>query len=84
MPFGRDAAGQEDIKIVWLLDEDGDAIPRPVRIGATDGKMSEIIGGWGLAEGTRVIVGFSESADGGSDAESQESGPGRPPGFRIF
>ncbi len=82
--FAESATGQSDVKMIWLLDERGGVMPRQVSIGATDGKMSEVIGGQGVAEGAKVIVGISQSEDGNSDIASQDGGSDRPPGFRIF
>jgi HlyD family secretion protein len=84
MTSGDAQAGQNDVKMIWLLDENGDAMPRPVRIGATDGKMSEVIGGRGIEEGVQIIVGVSLSEDGDNDGGTAARGPGGPPGFKIF
>jgi hypothetical protein len=82
--LGGAQAGQSDVKVIWLLDENGDAMPRSVKIGATDGKMSEVIVGRGIEEGAQVIVGFSLSEEGDDDGGTSERGPGGPPGFRMF
>jgi hypothetical protein len=41
--------------VVWV-EEDGALKPIRVRLGATEGKFTEVIGG-GLKEGTKVVVG---------------------------
>ncbi|RMF69476.1 MAG: efflux RND transporter periplasmic adaptor subunit [Calditrichaeota bacterium] len=46
---------------VWTLDEDGHLAMVPLRIGVTDGKMTEIVRSRGLEEGQRVITGLVTS-----------------------
>jgi HlyD family secretion protein len=84
MHGGGSPAGSGETKTVWLLDEHGQARPRPVRVGATDGKMTELVGASGIAEGAQVIVGMSQSQEGGAQATSAAQSQRRPPGFRIF
>ena len=72
--------GQTDRKLVWYLDGAGEIRVEPVRVGATDGKYTEIVSARSIDEGTAVIKSLTQVAE----SEGGGSSPGRPPGFRIF
>ncbi len=46
---------------LWVLDEKGRLMVIPVRTGISDGRMTEIVGGRGIKEGMKVIIGVVES-----------------------
>jgi HlyD family secretion protein len=73
-----------DHKVIWTLDEGGRVSMKPVRTGATDGKMTEITSSQGIEEGTTIIVGLNGSSTGSSGSTSQSTNRNRPPGFRMF
>ena len=82
---GSSWAGQaaSDHKVLWLLGQDGKVEMRPVKTGATDGKMTEIVSARGIDEGMNVIVGLNGQS--ASSSEGQRSGSqSRPHGFRLF
>ncbi len=53
---------------LWILGEDGDFDAVRIDVGATDGRMTEIVSGRGIEEGTQVITKVSEEAARGSTA----------------
>lgn len=55
-PGARAAAG--DRAVFWILDESGEPVPRPVRVGITDGQYTALPGGE-LEPGTPVIAGVT-------------------------
>jgi HlyD family secretion protein len=78
-PFG----GQTDRKIVWYVDDEGNMGLEPVKVGATDGKYTEIVSARSIEEGSRIIKSLTWTVQ--SDAAGGSSGTsGRPPGFRLF
>ena len=82
MPLNPSGGGT-DRKMVWYMDDAGNIGLEPVRVGATDGKYTEIVSARSIQEGSRIIKSLTPSAQ--SEASSGSSGSsGRPPGFRIF
>jgi HlyD family secretion protein len=71
-----------DRALLYCLDDAGELAAVPVRVGITDGHMTEIAGRR-VEEGLQVIAGVTET-EGASSwnpfAGSRESGPRRPPG----
>jgi HlyD family secretion protein len=65
--------GRSDRTLLWTLDPQGKVRATPVRIGITDGQMTEI-SGRDLEPGTQVIVGVTEEAPSGftNPFQSQE------------
>jgi HlyD family secretion protein len=65
--------GRSDRTLLWTLDPEGQVRATPVRIGITDGQMTEI-SGRDLEPGTQVIVGVTEEAPSGftNPFQSQE------------
>jgi HlyD family secretion protein len=61
---------------VWVLDRDGKAVPRQVRIGITDGVSTELVSG-DLHRGDRLIIADT------SEVGAQSTPAGRP-GGRMF
>jgi hypothetical protein len=56
-----------------------------VKTGATDGKMTEIVRGRGIEEGTKVIIGFGQTSKSKTPTPQQSQQPrgmGGPP--RLF
>ena len=53
---------------LWILGEDGDFDAVRIETGATDGRMTEIVSGRGIEEGTQVITKVNEEAERGSTA----------------
>jgi HlyD family secretion protein len=80
---GRRAAGggSGSAKLLWLLGPDGSPRAARVRVGVSDGQVTEIEGE-GIEAGTSVIAGILESADEGATTPFQgqqpASGPGPP------
>jgi HlyD family secretion protein len=78
-PFG----GETGRKMVWHMDDAGNIGLEPVRVGATDGKYTEIVSARSIEEGTRIIKSLTPSAQSEAGSGSSRSS-GRPRGFRIF
>jgi HlyD family secretion protein len=78
-PFG----GQSDRKAVWYVDDAGNIALDPIKIGATDGKYTEIVSSRAVEEGMQIIASLAQSAQAASGSGSSGSSR-RPPGFRIF
>lgn len=53
---------------LWILKEDGDFHAVRIETGATDGRMTEIVRGRSIEEGTQVITRVNEEAERGSTA----------------
>jgi HlyD family secretion protein len=66
-------AGQ--IRIVWVLGQDGKPQPRRIKVGLSDGAATEVVEG-NLNEGDMVITG--QTVSGSSSTSTQQN---RPPGF---
>jgi HlyD family secretion protein len=49
---------------VWIVNDVGNALPVPVKIGKSDGSGAELLSG-NLSDGDRVIVGFAKTAPSG-------------------
>ncbi len=64
---------------VFLLDADQNLVMVVFRKGASDGKMTEVLGGSTLKENMRVIIGYSEQKN-GQEKTSQPSFMPKPPG----
>jgi len=67
---------------LWVLDDKGNPRMEFVRIGATDGKNTEIVHGRNLSEGMKVITGRiqkDESKQAGQAAQRQRGFGGGPP-----
>ncbi|MFZ1947059.1 MAG: efflux RND transporter periplasmic adaptor subunit [bacterium] len=77
--FGPSSASG-GMKVIWLLDQTGHVSMRPVRTGATDGKMTEITSPRGIEEGATVITGLNGQTAGETASGTRD----RPPGFRMF
>jgi HlyD family secretion protein len=87
---GRNHAGASPVDIglpgrVYVLDPEGQPKPIALRLGITDGAMTEIVAG-DLAEGTGVIVGGGpRGAGAGAPPDPNTPTPGqRPRGPRPF
>jgi len=67
---------------LWLLDQHGSLEMVPVRTGATNGTLTEILSGRGISEGMQVISGISQKNGKTSSQTSsnRSSGQSRPPG----
>lgn len=76
----RPSSASGGMKVIWLLDQNGHVSMRPVKTGATDGKMTEITSPRGIEEGATVIIGFNGQTAGETSSGSRD----RPPGFRMF
>jgi HlyD family secretion protein len=80
MPLGT-PGNNPDRKVIWYVDETGDIRLEPVKVGATDGKNTEIVSSRDLKEGMQIIKSVKDGAEAGTgSAQSQH----RPPGFRLF
>jgi HlyD family secretion protein len=77
----RGAGGGSGAKLLWLLDTDGTPRAARVRVGVTDGQVTEIEGE-GIEEGASVIAGILETSGEGATTPFQgqqpASGPGPP------
>jgi HlyD family secretion protein len=82
MPLASSGAGQSGFKAVWYL-EDGEIRPERVKVGATDGKYTEIVSSQNLREGTAIIKSLTAAGQAAAGGGQSEQGR-RPPGFRIF
>lgn len=67
-----DAGRNPDMRTVWIL-EKGKPAPREVKIGLSDGRYTEILGGT-LQEGDAVIVGAAGSGGGGAAPRGMRGG----------
>ena len=66
--------------MLWFLDENGRATATRVRLGITDGRMTQIEGR-GIEEGMQVISGVTVTGESGSPNPFQSGGqPVRRPG----
>ena len=72
-----------DRKVLWILDQNGKVEMRPVKTGASDGKMTEIASARGVEEGMTVITGFDGQGT-ASGTGQRSSSQGGPHGFRLF
>jgi HlyD family secretion protein len=89
--FGRGSSGEgagsfsmpSDRGRLCTLDDKGKVAMEFVRIGASDGKVTEIVRGRGLKEGMKVIVGLAQKSKAKTPAAAdQRRGFGGPP--RLF
>jgi hypothetical protein len=89
--FGRGASGDSpgamampsDRGRLWTLDDQGNLMMEFVRIGASDGKMTEIVRGRNLKEGMKVIVSLTQKSKAKTQtATDPRRGFGGPP--RLF
>ena len=62
-PGGKQSAGSAT---VWVVDNAGNALPVPVKIGKSDESGTQLLSG-NLSDGDRVIVGRAETAPSGSE-----------------
>jgi HlyD family secretion protein len=79
---GRRGAGGASAKLLWLLDEGGTPRAARVRVGVSDGQVTEIEGE-GVEAGMSVIAGILEAASGEGattpfQGQQPASGPGPP------
>ena len=83
---GDPAVGSEeqgtgfDVKVLWCLDSSGHLRHQPVRVGMTDGHLTEVVSGDDVHEGMKVVSAVAQSAQ---SATSSNSDPG-PPRMRLF
>jgi HlyD family secretion protein len=66
---GNSGNGQAASGRVFVLGHHGQPMMMPLRLGITDGRMTEVMGG-NLTENQRVITGPATQARSGADAES--------------
>jgi HlyD family secretion protein len=59
-PGGQSEAAVSQAPTIWVLGDDGQARPLPVRLGASDGNSSEVVEGE-LMEGQKVILGIANA-----------------------
>jgi HlyD family secretion protein len=75
------AGGASQAKLLWLVDADGSLRGTRVRVGVSDGQLTEIEGP-GIEAGMSVIAGVIETAEEGSaspfQGQAPPSGPGPP------
>lgn len=67
---GKDAGGESarpGSGVVWVEDDGGKVRPVPVKLGLSDGTMTEVLGG-GVEPGTKLVVGEVRGKAGGGDA----------------
>ncbi|HLU68600.1 MAG TPA: efflux RND transporter periplasmic adaptor subunit [Kofleriaceae bacterium] len=84
-PAGRASGrgGPRNRRVVWKLGPDGKPVPVRVRIGISDGRVTEITGGE-LAEGDQIITGLAGEAGAaaaGGPQQQQRGGARRRRGF---
>ena len=81
---GRGGQGNSDFTTLWYLDEEGNLMMAPARIGITDGTMTEIRSRR-LEPGMQIIAGVTQAAQRESSnnpfQNNQQSGRRRPGGF---
>lgn len=68
-----------DMVMVWYLNSDGHFDMTPIRIGTTDGRVTEIIWSRKIKEGTQVITGLLDEENKYNNNRSKSDGMRRPP-----
>jgi HlyD family secretion protein len=72
----------EDGAVLWFVNNDNQLQVLPIRIGATDGKNTEIVQESGITEGMRFISGYAEPGESeNSSTNNSRRRPGPPPLF---
>jgi len=74
-----------DLKQIWYLDENGNLSMEMVKVGATNGTLTEIVRGRNVTEGMKVITGADTEGDSKKSSSSTSTrgsfGPGPRPMF---
>jgi HlyD family secretion protein len=63
---------KKNISRVWIIDENGELKPVPIKIGVADSSYTEVSGG-GLQEGQKVITGLASGAESSQSSKSNDS-----------
>jgi HlyD family secretion protein len=74
----------DDLAMLWFLDKNGRLATTPIRTGATNGTVTEILNGRHLHEGMKVISGIQLKNDKTTDQKSSGTPRGGPRGPRLF
>jgi HlyD family secretion protein len=74
-------AAPKDTAQLWYLDKNGKVNMTMIRIGATDGRMTEIVRGRNIREGMKIISGVVSQI---GQRSSTTGAPGMPFGRRMF
>ncbi len=81
-PRGQGAPGQvrrSDVSRVWYIDEAGNLMAQPVKVGMTDGTKTEVVTARDLNEGSQVIIGTATDADDASSSTTKSTKSAGPP-----
>jgi HlyD family secretion protein len=73
-----------DLKQIWYLDQNGKLSMEMVKVGTTNGTLTEIVRGRNVTEGMKVITGAETTGDSKKSSSSSSApgfGPGRRPMF---
>jgi HlyD family secretion protein len=74
-----EAAGRRQGQIIWLLGSDKKLVPRFIRTGITNGRVTEIVAGE-VQEGDVVVIGQNETSSNARPPQSSTPFGQRPPG----
>jgi HlyD family secretion protein len=75
-----DANAASDLKMLWYLDSAGRLKVQPVKVGMTDGHLTEVVSGEDVHEGMQVVSALAQSAQPATNSRSDAG----PPPMRLF